>query len=210
MEETSDRKPVRIFMKQSDRMDTSSAEVDITKNRRATKWSMRELLGRAIWEVFGTSVFRIMPRQLWVTRRVILRCFGAKIGRHVHIHPDVKIAVPWNIELCDHCAVGAGAILYSLGKIQIGPRTTVSQNAHLCAGSHDHLSPRMELLKTPIKVGSDAWICADVFVGPDVIVGDRAVLGARSVVSKSVAANAIMVGNPAMAIGSRELSPKKE
>jgi putative colanic acid biosynthesis acetyltransferase WcaF len=107
------------------------------------------------------------------------------------------------LDLGAQCAVGDRAILYALGQIQIGPRATVSQGAHLCAGTHDWRDLAMPLLKLPIKIGENAWVCADAFIGPNVTVGDDAIVGARAVVTKSVAAATIVAGNPAREIGKR-------
>jgi putative colanic acid biosynthesis acetyltransferase WcaF len=134
----------------------------------------------------------------------MLRAFGARVGRDVHVYPTARITIPWNLTLGDGCAVGDHAIVYALGPIGLGPRVTISQNAHLCAGSHDWRDPAMSLTKPPITIGADVWVCADVFVGPGVTVGDGAILGARAVVVKDVAARSIVVGNPARAIGRRD------
>ena len=151
----------------------------------------------------------LSPRRLWGFRRLLLRSFGAKVGRDVHIFPNVKIAIPWNLILGDHAAIGDKAILYSLGRIEVGARSTVSQYAHLCAGSHNHRSTGFELLKLPIHIGEDAWICADAFIGPNTIIGDRAVVAARAVVAKNVASDTIVGGNPAKKIGVRVIDNQR-
>lgn len=129
-----------------------------------------------------------------------MRLFGATVGRDVHVYPSVKVTIPWNLYLGDECAVGDGAILYALGPITIGERATVSQGAHLCAGTHDLADPTRPLLKPPIHIGADAWICADAFVGPGVSVGRAAIVGARAVAMKDIAAGHVVVGNPAKTI----------
>jgi putative colanic acid biosynthesis acetyltransferase WcaF len=179
------------------------SQVDIANNRKARKWSRKELVGRLLWEVFGQTAFSLSPRPLWIFRRILLRLFGANIGSSVNIFPSVKIAVPWNLRIEDHAAIGQGAILYSLGRIHIGARSTVSQYAHLCAGSHDYKRVTFDLQKPPITIGSDAWICADAFIGPGVTVGDRTIIGARAVVSKSIPDGKIVAGNPAKVLRDR-------
>lgn len=134
----------------------------------------------------------------------MLRLFGAKIGRHVQIHPSVRIFLPWNLEVGDWSSIGFDALVYSLGRVTIGERVTISQRAHLCAGSHDYRDRAMLLLKPPITIGDGAWICADAFVGPGVNVGEGAVLGARSVVMRSVERNSVMAGNPARRVADRD------
>lgn len=122
----------------------------------------------------------------------------------MHVFPTVRIAIPWNLNLGEQCAVGDAAILYALGSITIGPRSTISQGAHLCAGTHDWRDPAMRLMKPPITIGADVWVCADAFVGPDVTIGEKAIVGARAVVMRDVAPRLIVAGNPAREIGRRE------
>lgn len=180
----------------------TTPRLDVAANRSARKWTPREQVGRVLWAL-ATPLFRLSPRPLWGWRRTILRIFGAQVGPDVHLYPTTRIAIPWNLTLDDGCAVGDYAILYSLGQIQIGARATISQGAHLCAGTHDIKDPSRPLLKLPIRIGSEAWICAEAFIGPGVVVGDGAIVGARAVAMKNVPAGAIMVGNPARKIERR-------
>lgn len=177
--------------------------LDISANRRLRKWTRSELVGRTLWEFVGCRLFAWSPRLLWGWRRFVLRAFGAKVGRDAHFYPSVKIPIPWNLVVGDQVAIGDGAILYCLGQISIGARTTISQYAHLCAGSHNYRVATFDLVKASIDIGSDAWICADVFVGPGVKVGDLAILGARCVVMRDVVPNVIVAGNPARQVGIR-------
>lgn len=170
--------------------------VDVSANRSSRKWSRREMAGRLAWAL-AQPLFAWSPRPLWGWRRWLLRRFGARIGAEVHIYPSVRIAIPWNLAIGDQTAVGDRAILYALGPIAIGARTTISQGAHLCAGTHDWRRPDMPLLKPPIRIGDDVWICAEAFVGPGVTVADGAIVGARAVAMRDVAARAIVAGNPA-------------
>lgn len=182
----------------------SDSILDIDANRGATKWSAGALVGRVLWALVR-PLFSLSPRQLWVWRRVLLRGFGAKVGKSVHIYPSVRVMIPWNLQIDNHTALGDRVIVYNLGMLTIGRDVTVSQGAHLCGGTHDYKTTSMPLLKAPIVIGRGAWICADAFVGPFVTIGEYAIVGARAVVTKSVPAKAIMVGNPARAVGDRTL-----
>jgi putative colanic acid biosynthesis acetyltransferase WcaF len=153
-------------------------------------------------------MFRISPRPLWGFRCALLRLFGAKIGKYVRLHPTVRISIPWNLVIEDGVGIGDESILYALGSITIGEAATVSQGAHICAGTHDFRDPDMPLMKQPVCVGSGAWICAEAFVGPGVTIGQMAVVGARAVVMRDVPAAAIMVGNPARQTGQRQFIVK--
>lgn len=180
----------------------SSDKIDVLANRKARKWSCKEQLGRVLWALLQ-PFFALSPRPFWGWRRTMLRLFGAKVGVHVHVHPSVRITIPWNLTLGDRCAVGDGAKLYALGPITIGANSTISQGAHLCAGSHDWRQPEMPLTKPPIIVGENCWIAADVFVGPNVTIGSRAILAARAVAVSDVPSDIIVGGNPAQKIKAR-------
>jgi putative colanic acid biosynthesis acetyltransferase WcaF len=170
--------------------------LDIKENRRAQKWQWNEQVARVLWAL-AYPVFRLSPRPLWGWRRWLLRRFGARVGREVHVHPTARITMPWNLTLGDFCAVGDRATLYALGQIRIGPRVTVSQGAHLCAGGHDITDPARRLTKPPIQISADAWVCADAFVGPGVVIGERAIVAARAVTMRSVPEGRVAIGNPA-------------
>jgi putative colanic acid biosynthesis acetyltransferase WcaF len=118
--------------------------------------------------------------------------------------------MPWNLSIGDWSAIGDGVHLYTLGAVTIGRAVTISQRAHLCAGSHDYTRPEMPLLKLPIDIGNSAWICAEAFVGPGVSVGEGAVVGARAVAMRDVPAWKVVAGNPARVIKDRELLSSRE
>jgi len=179
-----------------------SDTLDISSNRSARKYSQAELMGRVIWGAAGL-LFRYSPRLLWGWRNLLLRIFGAKVGRNVQIHPSARIFLPWNLEIGDWSSIGFDALIYNLGPVTIGSKVTISQRAHLCAGSHDYRDPTMRLLKPLIGIGDEVWICADAFVGPGVTVGQGAVVGACAVVMRDVDPLAVMAGNPARKVAMR-------
>jgi putative colanic acid biosynthesis acetyltransferase WcaF len=157
---------------------------------------------RVVWAMLH-PLFRYSPRIFWGWRAWLLRLFGASIGRQAHIYPTAVIALPWNLVVGEEASIGDRAIIYNLGLISIGSAATISQGAHLCAGTHDYRHGDMPLLKQPITIGEGAWICADAFVGPSVKIGDYAIVGARAVIMRDVDAWAIVVGNPAKVVGIR-------
>lgn len=176
---------------------------DISGNRARRSWTRGENVKRALWAL-AWPLFALSPRPFWGWRCAMLRVFGARVGRETHIFPSVRITIPWNLWLGDQVAVGDRATLYALGPIRIGSRVTVSQGAHLCAGTHDWRCAERPLVKAPIAIGDDAWICAEAFIGPGVTIGARSIVGARAVAMKDVPADTIVAGNPARSI--RDLS----
>ena len=170
--------------------------IDVKKNRQTEVWSKKEKIGRVLWALASPAFF-LSPRLFWGWRNWMLRLFKAKIGLNVRIDPSVRITIPWNIEIEDYVGVGSRVHFYALGSIKVGKKATISQNTHLCAGSHDYRKADFPLTKSPIVIGNSAWICADSFIGPNVTVGEMAIVGARAVVTKNVEKYTIVTGNPA-------------
>lgn len=182
-----------------------SQDLDIKANRGAAKYSSGEMVLRILWGV-GKLFFRFSPRPLFGWRCLVLRCFGAKVGRQVHIYNSTVIYFPWNLEIGDWSSIGEDALVYNLGRVKIGNKSTISHRAHLCAGTHDYTRADLPLLKPGIVIGDQAWICADAFVGPGVNVGAGAVVGARAVVMKPVEPWTVVAGNPSIVIKDRKIN----
>lgn len=160
-------------------------------------------MARALWIVVRGSLFRWSWHNWYAWRAWLLRLFGAKVGRSVKIRPTVRVEIPWLLEIGDYSSLGDYAIVYNLGRVRIGRRVTISQYAHLCAGTHDYTRYSMPLLRPPITVGDDAWIAAEAFVGPGVTVGEGVILGARAVAFRDLKPWTIYGGHPAQPLRPR-------
>lgn len=176
--------------------------LDIESNRASKKYSNKVNLLRILWSIFR-PFFYLSPKFLFGWRVFLLKLFGSKIGKNVHIYPSADIYFPWNLEIGDFSAIGHKTIIYNLGKIKIGSRVTISQYSHLCAGSHDYDDNKMTLLKSNITIEDDAWICANAILGPGTQIGKSSIVGIGAVVTKSISNNCIYAGNPAIKIKDR-------
>lgn len=186
------------------------AELDLKnyKNRH----SLGSKAVRMIWNVVYLLLFRWTPARISVFnawRAFLLRCFGARIGHHCAIFPNVQIWQPWNLTVGDYVALDWDVVCYAVDKIVIGSQSTVSRGAFLCCASHDVTSPTMELTFAPITIGNNAWVGARAIILPGRTVGEGAVVAAGAVVVKDVAAWSIVGGNPALVLGDRKLKDEK-
>lgn len=172
-------------------------------DRHRSPWTFKEKLIRFIWGGVQGTFFRYSPRTSYRFRAFLLRLFGAKLASNVLIRPTVHIEIPWNLNIGAHTVVGDDAILYCLGPVTIGRYVTISQYAHICAGTHEIDSREFKLVRPPITLGDDVWIATDAFVGPGVTVGNGTIVGARSSVFKDLPPWVIAVGNPARPIKPR-------
>ncbi|WP_373056953.1 putative colanic acid biosynthesis acetyltransferase [Zunongwangia sp. H14] len=168
-------------------------------------FSFQNRLKRLIWNLACFFLFRFTPNPFHAWRAFLLRLFGAKLGKRVHVYPGVKIWAPWNLELGDECGIANGVTLYSQGKIVIGKRAVISQGAHLVAGTHDYTKPGFPLYTRPINVGAHAWIAAEAFVHPGVKIGEGSVIGARAVVSRDMPTWMVCAGHPCVPVKERKL-----
>jgi putative colanic acid biosynthesis acetyltransferase WcaF len=163
-------------------------------------WKIRRLL----WSLVQNSLYHYSFHTWSNWRCVLLRLFGAKIGSRCIIRRTSRIYYPWLLEIGDMAVIGDKTEIYNLGRIVIGDRAMVSQEAYLCAGTHDYTQLSMPLETKPITLGSDAWVCARAFIGPGVIVGNGAIVGACAVVTRNIAPWTIVAGNPARVVKDRK------
>lgn len=175
---------------------------------RPTALSTSNKVARALWTIVWALFYRPTPRPLHAWRCLLLRLFGAKLGKSVHPYPSARIWAPWNLEMGDHSCLSEDVDCYCVERIKIGAHSTVSQYSFLCTASHDYTNLDMPLVAAPITIGERVWITADVFVGPGVTVGDGAVVLARSTVCKSVPPWVVVGGSPAKVIKARVLEQK--
>jgi putative colanic acid biosynthesis acetyltransferase WcaF len=171
-------------------------------------FSFNNRVARLMWELVVIIFFKFSPRPLFFWRRFLLRLFGAKVGKGVHVYPKAKIWAPWNIILADQSCLANGAILYSQDKISIGYRSVISQGAHLVAGTHDYTQPEFPLITKPIFIKSYVWIAAEAFIHPGITIDEGCVIGARSVVSKDMPAWTVCSGHPCKPLKERNFSAK--
>lgn len=159
-------------------------------------FSRSNRLARLLWNAVWLGLFLPSPRPMHGWRRFLLRMFGARVGRGVHVYPSVRIWAPWNLTLGEECGIGDRTILYSQGEIVVGRRAVISQGSHLCAGTHDFTKPGFPLVTKPIHVGADTWLAAECMVLPGVTIGEGAVIGARALVTKDMPPWTVCAGHP--------------
>lgn len=183
----------------------ATVQVDLAVYRNRLRWQNQA--ARAAWTVVWKLLYRPSPRWLHGWRRLLLRCFGARIGRAAHPYPGAWIWAPWNLTMDDDSCLADGVDCYSVASVHLGRSALVSQRAFLCTATHDYTDPEFPLIARPITIAAGAWVAAEAFVAPGVTVGEGAVVGARAVVTKDVEPWTVVAGNPARVIGVRKLKP---
>jgi len=163
-----------------------------------------------LWWLVQALFCHSSPQFLYGWRRFWLRLFGAQLGKNVLLRPSVKVVYPWKLKIGDHSWIGDEVSLYTLGEIEIGSNTVISQRSYLCTGSHDYTKPTFDIFAQKITIGNEVWVASDVFVAPGVTIGDGAVVGARSTVLQNLPAGMICYGNPARPVKPRVMQDSLE
>jgi len=164
------------------------------------------LFKRVIWYITNALLFNSSLLSCSALKCVLLRLFGASIGKNVVIKPLVKIKYPWNLVIGDNVWIGEGVWIDNLAVVDIGNNICISQDAYLLTGNHDYKDENFGLIVSGIKINDGAWLCARTVTCPDVTVASNTIVTTGSVLSQSTEANGIYRGNPAKYIKARKFN----
>jgi putative colanic acid biosynthesis acetyltransferase WcaF len=135
----------------------------------------------------------------------LLRRFGARLGRGIHLKPRINIYFPWRLSVGDYTWLGEEACIINFAPVIIGAHCCLSQRSTLCSGNHDYRSANMRYRHAPIILRDGVWIGAGAFVGPGVTVGTDAVVTAMSSVNSSLEGGIVYSGQPCKPVRRRWL-----
>ena len=152
----------------------------------------------ALWYAVSIVFFRTTipyPSQLKV---IMLRMFGAKIGRGVIIKPSVIIKYPWKLSIGNHSWIGEQVWIDNLDQVTIGNHCCISQGAMLLCGNHDYTKGTFDLVINSIILDDGVWVGARGLIGPGVHLKKNSVISAATIQTKSTEMNCVYKGNPAL------------
>ncbi len=145
---------------------------------------------------------------------------AVRLGDYVSCYAGCSFAIGEN----GRCSVGDftllnGALLMAEELIEIGNYCLVSWNVGIAdsdfhpidpverrrdaialAPYYKERPPRPPIRTAAVRIGDNVWIGMNAIILKGVTIGENAVIAAGSVVSKSVAANTIVAGNPAVVV----------
>jgi len=136
---------------------------------------------------------------------VILRIFGANVGKSCLIKPSVNIKFPWKLTIGNNVWVGENVWIDNLVNVTIGDNCCISQGAMLLTGSHDYTKVTFDMIVGEIILEDGVWLGAKSIVYPNVKCKSHSILGANSVAVKDLESYIIYHGNPAVKITKREI-----
>ena len=129
------------------------------------------------------------------------------MGPNCHFYPRSKVWAPWNLICAAQVTAGDGAEIYNPAPVTLGSHAILSQDAYVCAATHDYDDPAFPLIAYSMQIGAYAWVCARASVAPGVNVGEGAVLGLGSVATRTLEPWTVYAGVPAVKVKERRQFP---
>ncbi|MDD5652835.1 MAG: colanic acid biosynthesis acetyltransferase WcaF [Candidatus Omnitrophica bacterium] len=157
------------------------------------------LLRRISWFIVSMLIFRNpFLAYSYFFKAIILRLFGAQVGKGLVIKPSVNIRCPWFLEIGDNVWLGEGVLIENFSKVKLGNNVCLSQGAALIGAGHDYKKAAFDLLLYQIIIEDGVWIAARAIVCGNVKCASHAVLTVGSVATHNLEPYKVYQGNPAV------------
>lgn len=160
-------------------------------------------LKMTLWYFVNILFVRATLNPVTKIKVLLLRCFGAKIGKGVVIKPGVNIKFPWKLVIGDYCWIGENVWIDNLDCVTLGNNVCISQGAMLLTGNHDYTVSSFPYRNAPIVLEDGVWVGAKSVVCPGVTCKSHSILAVGSVATNDLEAYTIYQGNPAKSIRKR-------
>jgi acetyltransferase-like isoleucine patch superfamily enzyme len=103
------------------------------------------------------------------------------------------------VEIGSHCLISWGVGIADSDFHPLEPAQRLI-DAHALAPFFKNRPPRPKLKTAPVKIGDNVWIGMNAVILKGVTIGENSVVAAGAVVTKSILANTIVAGNPAVTV----------
>jgi|MDTB01.1.fsa_nt_gb putative colanic acid biosynthesis acetyltransferase WcaF len=178
-------------------------KIDLSKFDHSKIKRKKSTFIRGSWLIVQSIFFDTSFPWPYKIKRLILRCFGAKIGKNGTLRSRLYIHSPWMLDIGDNCWIGDGCKLLSVEKITLEDNVALAHEVYLAAGGHDISSASMAPKNKPIYIKSGSWLASTCFIAGGVTIGKNVVVSGGAVVFKDVEDNKIVSGNPAHIVSDR-------
>ena len=176
--------------------------IDLSKYNN-NKFVKATFIKRFAWYYTNLLFFKSGFFPVSVIQILLLKLFGAKIGKQVVIKPFVNIKYPWKLTVGDFVWIGEHVWIDNLEEVIIGNHVCISQGVLLITGNHNYQKSTFDLMVSPIKIEDGAWICTKSIITAGVTVQKNAVLLSGSVASSTLIEQSVFRGNPAIKVRDR-------
>lgn len=133
-------------------------------------------------------------------RARLLRLLGARVGTGVIVRSGLLVLEGFDFTLGDGVFIGNQCMFDCSAPIHVGKNVFMASGISLVTGTHaigEHDLRAGAFTPRGITIGDGCWIGTRAIILPGVCIGDGAVVGAGSVVTRDVAPDTVVAGNPA-------------
>lgn len=129
------------------------------------------------------------------------KLLGNNLDKSSYLMPPIQIDFACQMKIGKGVFVNHSLTCMAAGGITIDDGVMIGPNVRIVTDNHD-FENRMVLRCKPVHICQNAWIGVGAIILPGVTIGENAVVAAGAVVTKDVAPNTIVGGNPAKFIKS--------
>ena|SRR2546422_2875999 len=138
-----------------------------------------------------------------------------KVGTRFHAEEGVYLKIvsgDARLEFGDSVFVGRGSEFDVLEKVFVGDHTVIAPGCFITDHNHG-ISSNLRIdeqpcTSSPVEIGCDVWLGANVVVVAGIRIGDGAVVAANAVVTRDVPPMAIVAGVPARLLRYRDVNTR--
>ena len=147
------------------------------------------------------KIYRLLLRVVGFIERKIshikLNTLLKSLGENTHGHWSVEVKYGENICIGSNSTIGPYTTLGGMAKIDIGDYVRISKGVVLeTAGLNLNEKPPYKHHAKSITIENGVWIATNAIILGGVTIGENSIIGAGAVVTKDVAPNSILVGQP--------------
>lgn len=136
-------------------------------------------------------------------REEIIRNLLGTCGERFHINQPFRCDYGCNVHVGNNFFANFNLTILDEAEVRIGDNAFIGPNVSMFTACHPlDAEERCNGVQwaRPITIGNNVWIGGNATILPGVSIGDNAVVGAGSVVTRDVAPNTVVAGNPAKVI----------
>ena len=162
---------------------------------------LRVVAGAIVAYAYNAIVGHIPSRRV---RHAFLRLWFGAFGKGSGVQLGCRFLNARKISLGPNGVINFGTLIDGRRfPVVIGANVSIGPEAAILTLGHDPQSPEFADRGGEVRIGDRVWIAYRAIVLPGVTIGEGAVVAAGAVVTADVAAYAIVAGNPARQIGTR-------
>lgn len=154
------------------------------------------------------AITAVLNRLTFNDAEEVRALFSELTGQPVHesfmLIPPFYTAGGEEIRVGRNVFINQNCTFYDMGGLHIGDDVMIGPNVSIITTSHplDPSQRRSVTIGKRIVIERNVWICAGATIISGVTVGENSVIAAGSVVTRDVAPNSVVAGNPARFIRS--------